>query len=144
MNDTGTTRAYLGGTFDLLHPGHVRLFHWAKERFDVVVVALNSDAFVRRYKGNWPAQSFCERREMVAACRWVDEVVLNLGEDSRPAILAAKATHIVNGSDWDRARLITQMGLTERWLEMNCIDIVLSTLPRQFSTTELKQRIRTP
>lgn len=137
------TRAYCGGTFDLLHPGHVRFFRWAKENFDHVVVSLNSDAFIRRYKGAWPAQPFEERREMIWACRWVDEVMLNLdGEDSRRSIMSARATHVVNGSDWSREKLLTQMGLTESWLTENKIEIALCPLPRIYSTTELKARIR--
>ncbi len=140
-----TTRAYCGGTFDLLHPGHVRLFKWVHDSFDHVIVALNRDAFVRRYKGQWPAQCYEERREMLLACRWVDEVVYNgYDEDSRPAILAARPTHIVNGSDWTRERLMQQMALTEEFLTENNLHIVLCPLARQFSTTELKERIKQP
>ena len=136
------TRAYCGGTFDLLHPGHVRCFRWAKENFDTVIVSLNSDAFVRRYKGAWPAQPFTERREMVEACRWVDEVTLNIdGEDSRPSILASRATHVVNGSDWSREKLMVQMRLTEAFMALHKIEIALCPMERIFSTTELKKRI---
>lgn len=138
-----STRAYCGGTFDLLHPGHVRFFRWAKETYGSLVIALNRDEFVTRYKAA-PAQSYDERLEMVSACRYVDYVVCNTGdEDSRPAILAApRPTHIVNGSDWTRERLMVQMHLTEDFLQYNELEIALCPLARQFSTTELKKRIR--
>lgn len=139
-----TTRAYLGGTFDLLHVGHARFFEWAYYRFDRVIVAVNTDAFVSRYKKP-PAQTYEERAEMVASCRWVHEVVCNVGdEDSKPAIREARPTHIVNGSDWSRERLLLQMGLTEQFLALANIRIALCPLERIFSTTELKERIRKP
>ena len=80
---------------------------------------------------------------MLGACRYIDEVVVNTGdEDSKPAIIAAKATHIVNGSDRTRDRLMLQMGLTEDFHDEICLTIVLSPLVREFSTTELKGRVR--
>lgn len=135
--------AYCGGTFDLFHPGHVRFFEWVKARFGFVVVSLNSDSFVKRYKGVEPIQSLPERWEMVSGCRFVDQVVENVrDEDSKPTILLVKPTHIVNGSDWCRDRLMSQMGLTESFLSERGITISLCQLPRQFSSTELKERIR--
>lgn len=136
------TRAYCGGTFDLLHPGHVRFFKWAKENFDIVIVSVNRDEFVRRYKTP-PTQSFAERCEMVASCRYVDEVVENVGdEDSRPAIVQCSPTHVVNGSDWSRERLMVQMGLTEDFLRVKNLSIALCPQERILSSTELKARIR--
>jgi cytidyltransferase-like protein len=137
------TRAYCGGTFDLFHPGHVRFFCWVKENFDELVVGLNRDAFVARYKAP-PAQSYGERLEMLLACRYVDYLVCNTGdEDSKPAIRSApRPTHIVNGSDWSRDKLMRQMGLTESFLSENGLTVVLCPLDRIFSTTELKQRIK--
>jgi cytidyltransferase-like protein len=136
------TRAYCGGTFDLLHPGHVRFFEWASQSFDEVFVAVNRDEFCARYKRP-PVQCLYERLEMVQSCRYVTEAIVNTGdEDSKPAILETRPTHVVNGSDWSRERLMEQMGLTQLFLDWTGIEIVLCPLPRQFSTTELKQRIK--
>lgn len=141
-----TRKAYCGGTFDLLHPGHVRFFRWVHDNFDYLIVGLNTDDFVEKYKGKPPAQPYAEREEMLRACRWVNDVVPNIGgADSRPAIDNVRGvTHIVNGSDWDRQRLMQQMGLTEHYLELRNIRIALCPLERLFSTTELKERIRRP
>lgn len=136
------TIAYCGGTFDLLHPGHVRFFQWAKREFDEVVVSLNTDRFVSRYKAT-PVQTFKERSEMLAACRYVDAIIENTGdEDSKPAIIRTGATHIVNGSDWSNERLQKQMGLSDEFLSFYGLTIVLCPLERIFSTTELKARVR--
>ena len=68
--------AYCGGTFDILHLGHVEFLRWSKEKFKTVVVALNTDEFVKLYKAA-PVQSFEERKYMLEACRYVDVVVKN-------------------------------------------------------------------
>ena len=133
--------AYCGGTFDLLHPGHVRMLRWAKETFGTTVVAVNTDEFVTRYKAK-PAQTLHERMEMLESCRYVDSVTVNWGdENSRIGILAANATHVVNGSDWTRERLMEQMNLDEKFLKAHGLEIALCPLERIFSTTELKDRI---
>lgn len=65
------------GCFDLLHVGHVRYLQAARALGDVLVVALNSDASVRRLKGaGRPVVGEGERAEIVAALRPVDAVVV--------------------------------------------------------------------
>lgn len=137
------SRAYCGGTFDLLHPGHIDFLRWAASAFDVVIVALNRDEFVERYKTK-PVQPYAERKVLLEACRYVDHVVENSGdEDSKPAILLYGATHIINGSDWTVDRLKVQMSLTDEFLKENELEIVICPVQRVgFSTTELKARIR--
>lgn len=135
--------AYCGGTWDLMHPGHVRFFEWVFYNFDRVVVSVNRDEFAARYKQP-PIQCLAERMEMVEACRYVDEVIINSGdEDSTVAIEKVKPTHIVNGSDWSKEKLMEQMGLTEEFLKDNGIEVIICPLPRHFSSTELKNRVRT-
>src|SRR5262245_4445950 len=65
------------GVFDLLHVGHVRYLRAARALGDVLLVALNSDASVRRLKGTGrPIMSEDERAELVAALDPVDAVVV--------------------------------------------------------------------
>ena len=137
------SRAYCGGTFDLFHPGHVQFLKWAKLAFSTVIVSLNRDEFVARYK-TAPVQTFEERKIVLESCRYVDHVVENFGdEDSKPAILLYGATHVVDGSDWDRPRLMVQMGLTEEFLKEHGLEIVICPIKRVgFSSSELKARIR--
>ena len=93
---------YTGGTFDLPHHGHFRLLQRAHD-FGRVVVALNTDEFILQYKGKAPIMSFDERREILLACRWVDEVIPNYGgADSKIAIDIVKPDYIIIGSDWAR------------------------------------------
>ncbi len=65
------------GCFDLLHVGHVRYLRAARALGDVLVVALNSDASVRRLKGpGRPIMPEAERAEIVAALQPVSAVVV--------------------------------------------------------------------
>ncbi len=118
------------------------MLRWARETFDRVIVALNTDEFVTRYKAA-PAQTLHERQEMLESCRYVDRVIVNWGdENSRISILTTDATHIANGSDWTRERLMQQMNLDEKFLKNHGLEIALCPLERIFSTSELKERIR--
>ena len=65
------------GTFDLLHPGHVATLREAKGCGDILIVAINSDASVKRLKGGGrPIFSETDRATMLCALRWVDYVTV--------------------------------------------------------------------
>ncbi len=65
------------GCFDLIHPGHTRLFAEARRLGDVLVVAMNSDRSLRTLKGNNRAlQPEDERAEIIAALAVVDFVTI--------------------------------------------------------------------
>ena len=136
------TVAYIGGTFDMMHYGHVRLFKAARERFDKVVVSLNTDEFTTRFK-RAPILTLQERIETVEGCRYVDEVIVNVGdEDSTPAILLAGTTHIVHGDDWTGPAYLKQLGITEDWLKECNIEMFYLPYTAGVSTSQLLERIR--
>jgi rfaE bifunctional protein nucleotidyltransferase chain/domain len=65
------------GCFDILHVGHIRMIEEARHFGDFVVVGLNSDASVRRLKGDGrPVNPQEHRREVLRALRWVDVVTI--------------------------------------------------------------------
>src|SRR5580704_5001735 len=68
---------FANGVFDLLHVGHVRYLQAAKAEGDVVVVAINSDASTRAYKGlGRPIMTERARAAVVAALAAVDYVII--------------------------------------------------------------------
>jgi rfaE bifunctional protein nucleotidyltransferase chain/domain len=76
------------GVFDLLHVGHVRYLQAARALGDVLLVAVNSDASVRRLKGpGRPIMSEDERAELLAALAPVDAVVV-FDDDTVDALVA--------------------------------------------------------
>ena len=66
---------YISGVFDLFHKGHLNLLRRAKGKCDYLIVGVVSDEGVRKFKHVEPFVPFEERREMVEACRYVDEAV---------------------------------------------------------------------
>lgn len=73
------TIGYLSGTFDLFHIGHLNLIRRAKEQCDYLIVAVHDSG---KWKGKETFIPFEERKEIVGACRYVDQVVDSPVEDS--------------------------------------------------------------
>jgi glycerol-3-phosphate cytidylyltransferase len=131
---------YTGGSFDLPHHGHYRLLEKAAG-FGDVIVALNLDDFVLQYKGKPLVMSYEERREILLACKWVTDVVPNIGgADSKVSIEMVKPDFIVIGSDWAKKDYYAQMQFDQDWLDERGIGLVYLPYTRGISTTEIKNR----
>lgn len=65
----------VGGCFDILHRGHIEFLKNAQKEADVLVVALESDEFIRTRKKKEPVHTQLQRAEILAAIRHVDYVV---------------------------------------------------------------------
>lgn len=134
--------AYIGGTYDILHAGHVKLFRWAKDTYGCVVVALNSDEFVERYKGKRPVMSYQERYKIISELRSINKVILNIGdEDSAVSILRVHPDVVVAGSDWTVERLKKQMNLSDEFLSRNRIEVVIFPDSDPIHSSDIKKRI---
>ena len=89
------------GCFDLLHVGHVRYLHAAKELGGRLVVALNSDESVRSLKGEGrPLMPAEERAEILAALADVDAVVIFREHDVRAIIREIHPDIHAKGTDY--------------------------------------------
>jgi len=75
MIDKNECHVYAKVVADFLHPGHVRFFKAARELGTRLTVCVVPDERVASNKGVTPVFTTAERVEMVAACRWVDEVI---------------------------------------------------------------------
>ena len=74
LRAAGKKIVFTNGSFDLLHDGHVTYLQFAREQGDLLIVGLNSDASVRRYKG--PKRPILEqehRARMLAGLQMVGE-----------------------------------------------------------------------
>lgn len=135
-------KLYTGGTFDLFHAGHVNFLKSCKKISDTVVVSLNTDEFVERYKGKKPFITYEDRKSVLLSCRFVDQVIPNeQGEDSKPSIMKVSPNIIAIGDDWAKKDYYKQMNFTQDWLDEN--DIVLVYLPYKngISSTIIKAKI---
>jgi len=101
LRRAGSRVVLANGCFDLLHVGHVRYLTDARSRGDVLVVAVNTDASVRRAKGaDRPLVPLAERMELLAGLRVVD-LVLAFEEDTLAATLRALVPDVhAKGTDY--------------------------------------------
>ena len=77
LNAAGKRLVLANGCFDLLHVGHVRYLEGARRLGDALLVAVNSDASVRRLKGpGRPLMPEAERAEILSALGCVDYVLI--------------------------------------------------------------------
>lgn len=135
-------RLYTGGTFDILHYGHINFLKKCKKIADHITIALNTDKFIYEYKGILPVFSFEERVKSLKVLGLADEIIPNFGgKDSKPAILYAKPNIIAIGDDWAKKDYFSQMQFTEEWLDENDIVLVYLSYTKGISTTEIKNRL---
>lgn len=136
-------KVYTGGTFDLFHRGHVNFLRQCKEIGDYVIVSLNTDEFIYRYKGEYPVISYEDRKEVLLSCKYVDKVIPNSeGEDSKPAILDVNPKFIVIGSDWAKKDYYKQMNFTQEWLDENDYMLIYIPYTNNVSTTLIKKKLK--
>jgi D-beta-D-heptose 7-phosphate kinase/D-beta-D-heptose 1-phosphate adenosyltransferase len=129
---------FTNGVFDLLHPGHIKVLAQSRAACDRLVVGLNSDASVRRLKGEGrPVQDERARAEVLAALEAVDLVAIF--EEDTPIGLIAKVrpSVLVKGGDYTREQVVGHEIVEAAGGEVVLVDI----LPGH-STTSLVDRAR--
>lgn len=103
----GLRIGFTNGCFDLLHPGHIRVLTRARAACDRLIVGLNSDASVKRLKGEGrPVQDERARAEVLAALEAVDLVAI-FGEDTPiDLIKAVRPAVLVKGGDYTHDQVV--------------------------------------
>lgn len=135
-------RIFTAGTFDLFHHGHVNLLKFCKNLGDVVV-CLNTDEFIYRFKGQYPIMTYSERKSVLQSCRYVDCIIPNIaGEYINDAIVEAwPVDMIVVGSDWLEKDYLGQLKIDKEYLESNEIALVYAPYTEHISSTDIKKRL---
>jgi len=138
------TNIICAGTFSLLHKGHIELFDEASKFGDVVVV-LNTDEFVERYKGLKPIDSLYERATSIPLGY---KSFTNIGcEDFKKTIefieeQGVKVDAIAHGTDWTGDSLLKQMGLTQEYLDEKHISMIYIPRTTGESSTRLRELMK--
>lgn len=134
----GKRIVFTNGCFDLLHAGHLALLSQAARLGDVLMLAINSDASVRRLKGaERPLVPEAERAALLAALTFVDAVTI-FDEDTPLAVLQAVQPHVlVKGGDYQPAEVVGR-----ELVEAGGGRVVIVPLMPEKSTTSLLERIR--
>lgn len=132
-----------GGSFDLIHPGHVYLFRKVKELGDILVVNVVNDERVKKYKGDErPIIPQLERAQIVSAIEFVDYSTIHPDTEKGPTIELARIIrpHIIvqKSGKWtpeDRRYIKELLGY----------DVELKTIRRSsvdISTTKIIRKVR--
>ncbi len=134
----GLRIGFTNGCFDLLHPGHVKLLAQARAASDRLVVGLNTDASVRRLKGDGrPVQNQAARAEVLAALAAVDVVVLFDEDTPLELIRRVRPTVLVKGADYRREQVVGR-----EVVEADGGEVILVDLVPGYSTSEIVARSR--
>ena len=105
---------FTNGCFDVLHAGHIALLQRAKSLGDVLVVGLNSDASVRRLKGEArPIHDQTARAQVLMSLRCVDAVTVFEDDTPIETIRALRPDVHVKGGDYD-ARTLPETPVVEQ------------------------------
>lgn len=101
------TVVFTNGCFDLLHPGHIKIFQQAKKKGDILVVGLNSDCSVKKIKGEQrPILNEKARSFILSSLEDVDYIVL-FDEDTPYRVIKTLAPdYLVKGGDWKLSEII--------------------------------------
>nr|WP_315410575.1 D-glycero-beta-D-manno-heptose 1-phosphate adenylyltransferase [uncultured Selenomonas sp.] len=137
LREAGQRVVFTNGCFDILHAGHVRYLEAARALGDCLVLGLNTDASVRRLKGETrPVNTELDRAAVAGALASVDYVVLfdeptaeTLIEKVRPAVYA-------KGGDYTRETLPEAKIVEKYGGEVHFIDLVPGR-----STTKIIEKI---
>lgn len=136
-------KLYTWGTFDLFHYGHINFLRQCSLLCDQVIVSLNTDEFVSSYKKSPPILSYKERELSLRSCKYVHDVIPNIGNhDSKPSIMLVKPDIIAIGDDWAKKDYYSQMQFSQEWLDNNNILLVYLSYTSGISTTDIKNRIK--
>ncbi len=128
---------FTNGCFDILHVGHITLLNRARALGDRLIVGLNSDASIRRIKGEKrPIVSELERAHIVSALESVDYVVLFDEDTPLELIKKLKPDVLVKGADYTVDRVVGHDVVTSYGGRVELVDLVAG-----FSTTNIVESI---
>ena len=135
----GVIIGFTSGAFDILHAGHVDYLEAAKSQCDKLIVATNSDASIRKYKGNdRPIISEQHRLKTLAALESVDYVFLFDERRNAQNIQLLKPHIYFKAGDYSASQLTSK-----EIVEQSDGEVRLIPIEEKISTTEIIERIHT-
>jgi|TARA_B110000008_G_C16475279_1_gene365862 glycerol-3-phosphate cytidylyltransferase len=125
---------FVAGNFDLIHPGYIKLFQFAKKHCDFLIVAIHKDPSLERNKKFQPIHSLKERKMIIESIKYVDKTLCYKYEK-------------------DLIILLKKIPISVRFLDENYqfkkitgkeLDIPIKWVPRNhtYSTTNLVKKIK--
>ncbi len=129
---------FSNGCFDILHAGHVEYLEKAREKGDFLVIGLNTDASVKRLKGeDRPINAEESRARILAALAFVDMVVLFNEDTPYELIQALLPDVLVKGKDYDISNIVGADIVMGNGGKVETIELV-----EGLSTTSVIEKVR--
>jgi FAD synthetase len=126
---------FIGGTFEVIHPGHIYTIQQAKKLGDILVAVVARDATVRKRKGRDPIASEEERRKVLSAIRYVD--VAMLGSESNIYDTLEKVRPDIVALGYDQYHREEEIALEARRREIKLSVVRLSSLNPALKTSKI-------
>jgi glycerol-3-phosphate cytidylyltransferase len=125
-------------TFDMLHAGHVAMLSEAKNHCDYLIAGLQTDPTIDRPDTkNRPVQSIVERQIQLAACRYVDEVVIYQTEQDLVDLLLILPVDVrILGIEYEDRDFTGRSECHSRG-----IDLIFNGRDHSFSSSSLRKRV---
>jgi glycerol-3-phosphate cytidylyltransferase len=124
--------------FDMLHAGHIAMLAEAKNHCDYLIAGLQTDASIDRPDTkNAPIQSIVERQIQLAACRYVDEVVVYTTESDLCDLLLILPVNVrILGDEYMHTQFTGRKECEQRGIEL-----VFNERSHSFSSSSLRKRV---
>jgi len=129
---------YTTGVFDMFHIGHLNILRRAKEQCDYLIVGVSTDELCESYKHKQPVIPYEERKAIVEAIRFVDEVVPQIDRDKYGAWERIGFDRMFVGDDWKGSPLFSE--LEERFKKVG-VEIVYFPYTKGTSSTVLREKL---
>ena len=138
LHESARKIVFTNGCFDIIHAGHVTYLAQAKALGDVLILGLNSDASVKRLKGdNRPINNEQDRALVLAALSSVDYVLIFEEDTPYNLIKLVQPDILVKGGDWQPSEIIGSDLVLARGGEVLSLKFV-----EGLSTTGILQKLR--
>lgn len=129
---------YTTGVFDMFHIGHLNILRRAKEKCDYLIVGVSTDELCLSYKHKAPIVPYEERKAIVEAIKYVDEVVPQVDRNKFGAWEKYHFDVMFVGDDWKGSPLFS--ALEERFKEVG-VSIVYFPYTTGTSSTVLREKL---
>lgn len=129
---------YTTGVYDMFHIGHLNIIRRAKEQCDYLIVGVSTDENVQTYKHKTPVIPYEQRKAIVEAIRYVDEVVPQENMDKFAAWEKYHFDAIFHGDDWKGSEMYIEI---EAKLKSVGCDMVFLPHTDGISTSQIVQKV---
>jgi cytidyltransferase-like protein len=127
-----------GGSFDIIHPGHIETLQQARSLGDSLIVSVARDATFRKNKKREPQHNEALRQKLVSSLRVVDTAVLGSETDILETAVMLKPDIVALGYDQTHSEASIQNDLLKRGLSVKVVRLK-SSIPEVKTSTLLKQ-----